>query len=74
MSASRVKEQAHKIVKALPDNATWEDLIYRLYVRESIEAGIRDADAGRVVDVSQVRAEYGLPTLTSSGPIERGVI
>ncbi len=62
MSASHVKEQARRIVDALPDNATWEDLIYRLYVREAIEAGIRDADAGRVVDVTQVRAEYGLPT------------
>jgi predicted transcriptional regulator len=62
MSASYVKEHARKIVDALPDNATWEDLIYRLYVREAIEAGIQDADAGRVVDVSQVRAAYGLPT------------
>jgi predicted transcriptional regulator len=62
MSASDLKEQAHKIVDALPDNATWEDLIYRLYVREAIEAGIQDADAGHVIDLSQVRAEYGLPT------------
>jgi predicted transcriptional regulator len=62
MSASYVNEQARKIVDASPDNATWEDLIYRLYVREAIEAGIQDADAGRVVDVSEVRAEYGFPT------------
>ena len=27
-----------------------------------IEAGIADADAGRVVDVTEVRAEYGLPS------------
>jgi len=58
MSASYVKEQARKIVDALPDNATWEDLIYRLYVREAIEAGIQDADAGRVFNVSQVRADF----------------
>jgi hypothetical protein len=57
-----VKEEARKIIDGLPDTATWEDLIYRLYVREAIEAGIADADAGRVVDVSQVRAEYGLPS------------
>lgn len=62
MPNASIKEEAHKIVAGLPENATWEDLIYRLYVRESIEAGIADADAGRVVDVSQVRAEYGLPT------------
>jgi predicted transcriptional regulator len=62
MATGNLKEQARKIVEGLPDDATWEDLIYRLYVREAIEAGIRDADAGRVVDVSEVRAEYGLPT------------
>jgi len=57
-----VKEQAHKIIDGLPENATWEDVIDRMYVREAIEAGIADADAGRVVDVSEIRAEYGLPT------------
>jgi predicted transcriptional regulator len=60
MAATSIKPLAHKIVDDLPDNATWEDLIYRLYVREAIEAGIANADAGRVVDVADVRAEYGL--------------
>jgi predicted transcriptional regulator len=62
MSPANVKEQARKIIDELPDSATWEDVIYRLYVREAIEAGIADADAGRVVEVSEVRAEYGLPS------------
>lgn len=62
MAEVNVKQEARKLVEALPDDATWEDLIYRIYVREAIEAGIRDADAGRVVDVSAVRAEYGLPS------------
>jgi predicted transcriptional regulator len=62
MPTTNVKEQACKIIEGLPDTATWEDLIYRLYVREAIGAGISDADAGRVVDVSEVRAEYGLPS------------
>lgn len=62
MATVNVKEEARRIVEALPENATWEDLIDRLYVRESIEAGIRDADAGHVVDVSVIRAEYGLPS------------
>lgn len=62
MPNSDVKQQAHRLVDALPADATWEDLIHRIYVREAIEAGIRDADAGRVVEVSEVRAEYGLPS------------
>jgi hypothetical protein len=55
-----VKEEARKIIDGLPDGATWEEIIYRLCVREAIEAGIADADAGRVVDIAEVRADYGL--------------
>ena len=59
MPSANVKDEARKIIDGLPESATWEDLIYRLYVREAVEAGIADADAGRVVDVAEVRAEYG---------------
>jgi predicted transcriptional regulator len=55
-----IKDEARRIVESLPENATWEELMYRLYVREAIEAGIADADAGRVVAAAEVRAEYGL--------------
>lgn len=61
MSAATVKDQARQLVEALADDATWEDLIYQIYVREAIEDGIRDADAGRLVDTATVRAELGLP-------------
>jgi hypothetical protein len=62
LPATNIKEEAHRIIDGLPETATWEDAIYHLYVREAIEAGIADADAGRVVDNSEVRAEYGLPS------------
>jgi predicted transcriptional regulator len=62
MAATSIKEEARKIIDGMPEDATWEDVIYRLYVREAIEAGIADADAGRIMDVSEVRAEYGLPS------------
>jgi len=58
---SNMKSEAHRIVDQLPDNASWEDLIYRIYVRQSIEAGLRDAEAGRVETVAEVRREFGLP-------------
>jgi len=34
--------------------------VYTLYVQREIEAGLRDADEGRVVDVDGVRARFGL--------------
>jgi hypothetical protein len=54
VSETPIKEEAHRIVEQLPDGASWEDLIYRLYVRQSIEAG-------RVETVDEVRKSFGLP-------------
>jgi predicted transcriptional regulator len=34
--------------------------MYQIYVRETIEAGLADSEAGRVTDVEKVREEFGL--------------
>ena len=61
MATTDIKQQAHILVDSLPDDATWDDLMYEVYVRKAIEAGITDADAGRLVDVKEVRRRFGLP-------------
>jgi hypothetical protein len=61
MQTESIKEQAHKLLANLSDSATWEDLMYRIYVRQAIEAGLRDSDDGRTVDVKEVRRRFGLP-------------
>ena len=60
MPPATVKEEARKLIEGLPDDATWEDLSYQFYVREAIEQGLRDAEAGRTVDTDTLRAELGL--------------
>ncbi len=60
MSAN-IKEEARRLVENLPDDSTWEDLMYQIYVRETIESGLADSEAGRVTDVEEVRKEFGLP-------------
>jgi predicted transcriptional regulator len=55
-----VKQRAHELIEALPDDATWQDLLYALELRADVEAGLSDAKAGRVVDVDQLRKDYGL--------------
>lgn len=55
-----VKSEAHRLIDGLPDDATWDDVMYGIYVRQCIDAGIKDADAGRVVDVDEVRRQFGL--------------
>lgn len=55
------KEQAHKLIDRMPENATWDDLMHGIYVREVIERGLADSSAGKTKDVKKVRAKYGLP-------------
>ncbi|HEX8073316.1 MAG TPA: hypothetical protein VF546_25450 [Pyrinomonadaceae bacterium] len=57
MSTANMKEEARRLIEKLPDDATWDDLMHEIYVRQAIEAGLADMEAGRVKDVDQVRAE-----------------
>lgn len=61
MSTTTLKQEAKRLVDELPEDATWEDLMYRIYVRQAIEAGLADSAAGRTMDVDDVRREFGLP-------------
>ena len=52
---SQVKEEAIKIIQALPDDITLKDILYHLYVREKVEEGLLALEEGQVV--SQEEAE-----------------
>ena len=61
MATTLSKEEAHQLIDRLPDEATWDDLIHEIYVRQAIERGLADSEAGRTTEVGEVRAQYGLP-------------
>lgn len=54
---SAVKEQAKKIIDNLPEQATWEDLMYQFYVKKKIENSLKAIDDGEVVLHSKSRDE-----------------
>ena len=49
MGRTNVKADARRLIDELPEDATWEDLMYRIYVRQAIEAGLDDVAAGHVL-------------------------
>ena len=59
-TTENVKEEARRIVDELPEDASWDDLMYRIYVRQAIDAGWKDSEAERTLDVKAVRAKFGL--------------
>jgi len=49
-----VKEEVRRMIETLPDDATWEDVQYSIYVRERIERGRREATDGKILDEDDV--------------------
>ena len=55
---STAKEEVRKMLDRLPDDASFEDIQYHIYVREKIERGLKDVEEGRVL--SQEEVEKGM--------------
>jgi len=53
-----VREEAQKLLNTLPDEASWDDLMYEIYVRKKIDAGIEAADSGKLTSQKQVRRRF----------------
>jgi hypothetical protein len=55
-----IREEAHRLVDALNEDSTWDDLMYEIYIRQMVETGIKDLDEGRVHDSDTIRANFNL--------------
>ncbi len=44
-----VKEEAKRLIERLPDEASWDDLMYEIYVQKKIDMGLKAAEAGKLV-------------------------
>ena len=53
----RTKETIRTLLDRLPDDCRLEDVLYQLYVIQSVERGREDVRAGRVTPHEQVAAE-----------------
>ena len=49
------KEQVQQILRMLPEDASLEDIQYHIYVRQKIEQGMADVEAGRVISHAEVQ-------------------
>ena len=55
MSESKVKERVIDAVRELPDDATVEDAMERLYVLAKIQKGLEQAEAGQTVSHEEAK-------------------
>ena len=51
---STTKEDVRKMLDQIPDDVSFEDIQYHIYVREKIERGLKDIEEGRVLSQEEV--------------------
>ena len=50
------KEEVRRLLELLPDDASLEDIQYHIYVRQKIEGGLGDIEAGRTISEEEFEA------------------
>ena len=43
------KEEAKKILNNMPDNVTWDDIMYQFYVKRKISLSLKSLEEGKTV-------------------------
>ncbi len=60
MPSTNVKQAAHQLIDRLPEEVTWDEVAYQIEVRASIERGLADADAGRLISQEDIEKHFGI--------------
>ena len=55
-----IKKAAARLVRDLPETASWEDLMSEIFVRQKVEAGLVDLESGRSHSHTTIRKEFGI--------------
>lgn len=62
MDKAKLRKEVQDLLEDLPEDAEWEDLMYKIYVRQSIEQGLQDSAEGRVVSHEEIKKKYKIAT------------
>ena len=52
------KEQVRELLEVLPDDVTFDEVHYHIFVREKIDQGLRDIEEGRIVSEEEMDANF----------------
>jgi hypothetical protein len=55
-----IREKVRDLAEHLPPNATWDDVMYQVAVRRSVEQGLKESEAGQTIPHEDILKEFGL--------------
>jgi hypothetical protein len=53
-----IKENALNLISSMPENTTWDDIMYEIYVKQKIEKGLEDSKKGKVTSHKKVKEMF----------------
>lgn len=60
MPNANLKQAAHELIDRLPEDVSWDDVVYEMVARREIERGLADSEANYIISVEDVAKEFGL--------------
>jgi hypothetical protein len=58
MHTQTIKQTAHDLIEHLPEQATWEDVMYAVYVRQKLERSLQAAEQGKVTSQEAAKKRF----------------
>lgn len=55
-----IKKETDLLIADLPEETNWDELMYKIYVRQKIEKGLKDSEEGRVYSTDEVREKLNV--------------
>jgi len=54
------QETAIKTFSWFPEEVSWDEIMYKIYIKRKIDEGLKAADEGRTVSHEEVKELFGL--------------
>ncbi len=58
MEKAKLKKVVEHLLDDLPEDADWDDLMYKIYVRQSIEQGLKDSEDERIISHEEIKKKF----------------
>ncbi len=55
-----IRGKVRDLAEHLPPNAAWDDVMYQVAMRRSVEQGLKESEAGQTIPHEDILKEFGL--------------
>jgi hypothetical protein len=52
---SLIKEEAKKLIESLPEQVTWDDIMYQFYVKKKLTTSLKAIEDGKIISHEEAK-------------------